>query len=196
MPSSKNSQSQNTKLTSWVSNHTPQAASSAEEKQNHAWRKTEEITQIVSEEWAWNVFSSVQALFLKNANATGCFYFLLGFMFTYCISRGCSEKEEINLNNALYFLVRWILCLFELNWSLAMGPRWVTSFDRGVPVTHECSCASWVTHYGKQSFFTGKMWFVCTTELLRIRTPTCCSLRAHWRAGQEPSKAPIVSKQA
>lgn len=46
-----------------MSNHTPQAASSAEEKQNHAWRKTEEITQIVSKEWIRNIFDLAQALF-------------------------------------------------------------------------------------------------------------------------------------
>lgn len=42
----------------------------------------------------------------------------------------------------------------------------------------------------------GNVWFVCATEPLCIRAPVCCSLRAHRRAGQELSKAPIVSRQA
>lgn len=119
-PLQKNSQSQKAKLTSWVSNHTPQAASSAEEKQNHAWRKTEEITQIVSKEWIWNVFDLAQALFFLSTQG------FQAFTSIYCISRGCSLKE-VKLNNTLHFPV-----MLNSLWAKP-GPRWGSWFASKQP---------------------------------------------------------------
>lgn len=153
-----------------MSNHTPQAASSAEEKQNHAWRKTEEITQMVSKEWIWNTFSLGASTVFSECE---CLLMLLGFMLTYCISRGCSRKKEISLNNALYFLFKTSF-ISELNWSLAMPPRCVCQ--------KSTTGASWVTHQSKWGVFTGNVW-LCAPEPSRV------ARWQHTRAGQEPQQA-------
>lgn len=39
---------------------------------------------------------------------------LLSFMLTHCVRRGCSWIEEINLNKALYFLVKMSFIFLKL----------------------------------------------------------------------------------
>lgn len=132
MPSSKNSQSQNTKLTSWVSNHTPQAAL----KKN---RITLEGKQKKSHK-----------LFPKNESETfsaQCRHWFLRTQMPFDAFRGYApllykqrlSRKAINWNNAFHFLVEFCL---SLSWTGALlqdrdGSPWVPKSSMGVPVLAE-----------------------------------------------------------
>lgn len=118
---------------------------------------------------------------------------LFGFILTYCISRGCFQKEEINLNTTLCICVKMsfisLWAKLEPCYGTKMGHLVCQKSSMSVPVLAELH-----TRLSETSSL-GTCGLCAPQSLSASDRPMCCSPRAHQRAGQELSKAPVVSKQ-